>query len=58
MGALKVSDLQFSHFVAPPPPIINEQSLRIAMGSNRTVVLMLQSFVWLLIHESIHIKPT
>ena len=27
-GAQKVSDPRFSHFVAPPLPVINDQSLR------------------------------
>ena len=28
-GAQKVSDPRFSHFVAPPLPVINDQSLNI-----------------------------
>ena len=31
-GAQKVLDLRFSHFVAPPLPIINDQSLILLPG--------------------------
>ena len=36
-GGQKVLDLQFSHFVAPPLPIINDQSLMVTPQSLNTV---------------------